>query len=200
VIALLLLACTPEPTVYPHVEHDEPDPDTGWNGPCPREMVRIGDGCVDAYEATVEDGVAVSRADAVPTIYITWEEARAACREAGKHLCTTTEWQAACAWGGGLYPWGDSPAPDDVCAIPDETGATRYDGLQPTGSLPECRNPNGVFDQVGNAWEWVDHDGGSYKVGGAWYAGQGNGVCAAEPVVHTTDGTIAARCCTEASE
>ena len=48
----LLLACTPQPTIHPRVAHDEPREDTGWEGACPPETVRIGAFCIDAYEAT----------------------------------------------------------------------------------------------------------------------------------------------------
>ena len=29
-------------------------------------------------------------------------------------------------------------------------------GVQPSGSMEECVSEHGVYDQIGNAWEWVD--------------------------------------------
>ncbi|MFZ5476460.1 MAG: formylglycine-generating enzyme family protein [Myxococcota bacterium] len=201
-MTLLLLACAPEPEIVDRPVQTYGD-DTGtaaWSGPCPEYTVQIGDLCVDAYEAFVLDGIAVSLPGADPTTFVTWDDARSACAAAGKRLCTTAEWQTACAWGGGTYPWGEEPAPHEVCAIPDPEGNQRYDEVQPAGSLPDCRNPNGVFDQVGNVWEWVDEAGEPYKVGGAYYTGTANAVCASPPVYHDGDGTIGLRCCVDARE
>src|SRR5262245_54512061 len=46
-----------------------------------------GNGCVDFY--------AVSTPGMTPSRYLTWFQAVAACRNAGKRLLTNTEWQAA---------------------------------------------------------------------------------------------------------
>ena len=183
-------------------------------------MVQVGSFWIDAFEATIEgelghsdqganfpDGSTLARArslrDVVPTLRVSWYQAVAACANAGKHLCTVTEWHDAC--GSGTFPWGEAPRSDEVCAIIREDGTTDWDAVQPTGSLPDCRGPAGVFDQIGNAWEWADpggHDGipTTAKVGGAFYAGAGSGSCVAEPFdghPPDFDGTIAARCCAD---
>lgn len=198
--------------------------DTGWDGPCPPDMVQVSDVlCVDAVEATITgdlgnadqgaawpDGSTTATAEAVvgvvPTIHVSWYQAVAACENAGKRLCTVDEWHAACSTGS-TFPWGEEPVPAEVCAVPTSAGDGAWDELQPTGSLPECVSPLGVFDQMGNAWEWadggVDDDGlpVSAKLGGAHYAGGGDALCLAAPNLDHTpgfDGTIAARCCTDA--
>lgn len=231
--ALLLLALSG--CGSPSDDTAEPDDDTAedtggtrppelvWEGACPQAMVQVGTFCIDAYEPTIVGelgyadqlvefpgtatvGWATSEAGVVPTAPTSWYQARGACLNAGKHLCTVPEWQAAC--GAGPFPWGDEPRGDEVCALPGDDGTTTWDELQPTGSLPDCRSPSGIFDQVGNAWEWADP--GSFdesgepstaKLGGAYYAGQGNATCGAEYVDDHApwfEGTIAGRCCIEA--
>jgi formylglycine-generating enzyme required for sulfatase activity len=88
-----------------------------------------GNGCVDFY--------AVSIPGVTPSAYLTWFQAAAASRNAGKRLPTNAEWQAA-ALG---TPEG---APCIVSA-----GL-----LGPTGTAG-CVSDVGAFDMVGNRWEWV---------------------------------------------
>ncbi len=225
---LLLLACaaddadTAAPDPVDTADTADTAPDT-WAGPCPPDMVQVGAFCIGAYEATLEgalgftdDGliwpsstttaVATSIAGVIPTVDLSWYQASGACSSAGRHLCTVTEWQAAC--GASSLPWGEEPAPETVCAIPAPDGTSEWDSLQPTGSLPDCRTPAGVFDQIGNAWEWADPETSgedglplAAKMGGAYYAGQGNATCTVGPFLdHPPDfsGTIATRCCVDA--
>ena len=93
---------------------------------CPDEMALIDARfCVDRWEATtVESGgkahpphhavgpkkvEARSQGGVLPQAYISAEEGDAACRRAGKHLCTTQQWQDACmgvARPYRIYPYG----------------------------------------------------------------------------------------------
>ena len=68
-------------------------------------MVRIGQMCIDRYEAGLVDhspfevpvsGVAVSEKGRTPQGYISGRVAESACVAAGKRLCTSDEWLAAC--------------------------------------------------------------------------------------------------------
>jgi hypothetical protein len=76
-----------------------------------------------------------------------------------KRLVTSQEWNDAADGvvgdGGLTYPYGDT-FDVDACACATEEGKWIYDGLQLTGSLPDCVSDFGVFDQSGNAWEWTD--------------------------------------------
>jgi formylglycine-generating enzyme required for sulfatase activity len=134
-------------------------------------MVRVGDVCVDVYEASVwsepaggtrygivsadypcrSDGTdctaiyARSVAGVLPSRYITWFQAQQACRNAGKRLLTNAEWQAAAA---GTPDPGD--AGDGVT-----TCNTKTSGPKETGVAPACVSAAGVRDMVGNLWEWV---------------------------------------------
>lgn len=201
-------------------------------GACPCDAIGVGDGpayCIDAYEDLLyseygnldqgpdyPDGSTLgwpkSLPDVMPSINVSWYQAVAMCENVGKRLCTMSEWQDACdgqiGEGGALYPWGESPEPDRVCAAPNHLDVSDYATLQRTGSLPDCRTPSGVYDQVGNAWEWVDpeqtdEDGRpvAAKVGGAYYLGYGSTACGAPPITDHPpefEGTIAVRCCADA--
>lgn len=218
----------------PVVDTDPDGDDTGGSGDCgdcPCDMKPVGDPvafCVDAYEGDVDgdgglgnpdqgagwpDGsttaVPLSVAGVEPQVNITWYQAYALCANAGKHLCTWDEWRDACdsvpGEGGATYPWGEYPQADDLCAASHADGTSEYDALQLTGAFERCRTESGVYDQLGNAWEWVDLgevDGAGKpvpgKVGGAFYAGHASASCAAEPSREHPpefEGTITLRCC-----
>ena len=98
--------------------------DLADNG-CPRN----GNGCTDFY--------AVSIAGVTPSRFITWLQAAAAARNAGKRLPTNAEWQAA-ALG----------TPDGAPCIVNAADPG------PTGT-PGCESDIGAFDMVGNLSEWV---------------------------------------------
>lgn len=193
-------------------------------------MVGVGDPiayCIDAYEADV-DGNATGNADqgpdypdgsttgaawpvagVLPQVNVSWYQAYALCQNAGKHLCTPQEWADACdgliGEGGSRFAWGESPEADEVCAAAHEDGTSDYTELSLTGSFPGCATPTGIYDQAGNAWEWVDlgeHDETgrpiAAKVGGAYYAGAGNTACDFVPMTEHPpefEGTIGVRCC-----
>lgn len=200
--------------------------DTAAPSRCPTGMVDLGALCMDAVEVSVvgelghadqgtawPDGstTATSRAVpyAVPDAHVSWYQAVAICANTGAHLCTWDEWRDACDGvpgdGGSTYPWGEEPSPEGRCALADADGTTDFDGAQPAGSMAGCTGANGVYDQIGNLWEWVDlgevgPDGRPVagKVGGAWYAGYGNGLCPAAPSTEhgpEFEGSIGFRCC-----
>jgi formylglycine-generating enzyme required for sulfatase activity len=88
-----------------------------------------GNGCTNFYAASV--------AGVTPSRVLTWFQAAAACRNAGKRLLHNAEWQVA-ALG----------TPDGAPCI------VFAGGPGPTGTLG-CESDTGVFDMVGNLWEWV---------------------------------------------
>lgn len=91
-------------------------------------------------------------------------------------LPTCDEWEHAARLAG-RFPWGgDEPGSrcnscDRQCAFTNFRNESVDDGARttaPVGSMPECRSPQGVFDQVGNVAEWCG-DGRAFQVrGGSW--------------------------------
>lgn len=128
--------------------------------------------CIDRWEASIESGRAVSRPGRTPAARTSWREAEAACRAAGRRLCTLAEWEAACAGAAGRrFPYGDEFVPGRCNDAENSAGAAR-----PSGSLPDCATPEGVFDLSGNVWEWTAdlvQEGEVHELrGGAWGNGE----------------------------
>lgn len=165
---------------------------------CPEEMVRVGNYCIDRYEAVLveraDDGSEIAhpahdppargvryearcKPNVLPQAYICQVDADAACRNAGKRLCSVREWYTACRGSKRqTYPYGPAYQPGRCnSAKPHLLGrwfgnnarAWTYDNfnnpkldqepgfLSPTGEYRECTNSFGTFDMVGNLHEWV---------------------------------------------
>jgi len=107
--------------------------------------------CIDRWEAAIEDGRASARPGRRPAERTSWREADAACRAAGRRLCTLAEWEAACAGAAGRkFPYGD-----DFVAGRCHDATFAGSAARPAGSLSGCVTPEGVFDLSGNVWEWT---------------------------------------------
>jgi formylglycine-generating enzyme required for sulfatase activity len=89
---------------------------------------------------------ATSLAGELPTACITWFQAAQACALSGKRLATNEEWQRAAA---------GTPDPGDADTQGTAKCNTKGAGPAPTGNLAECVSSWGVYDLIGNVWEWV---------------------------------------------
>jgi eukaryotic-like serine/threonine-protein kinase len=127
---------------------------------CPNNTVRIDKFCIDIYEYPNDIGY-------YPLVNKTWFQAQADCSKRGKRLCTSKEWERACKGEiESRYPYGNTYKPD-ACQTEGKI-------LAMIGSHKDCRSPYGVYDMVGNAWEWTTVEGDSISsraYGGHWNFG-----------------------------
>jgi iron(II)-dependent oxidoreductase len=105
-----------------------------------------------------------------PVVGVCWYEACAYARWVGKRLPSAADWEKAASWPGDLagraprsrYPWGN--------AFDPSRANTWLSGTGGTVAVDEYSNgctPNGIYQLVGNVWEWVadSYDGPGVRDG-----------------------------------
>jgi gamma-glutamyl hercynylcysteine S-oxide synthase len=96
-----------------------------------------------------------------PVCHVSYYEAEAFARYAGKRLPTEFEWEAAASWTPGgsklSYPWGEQRPTKDLANLDQLSFGSRA-----VGSYRRNVSPLGCYGMIGDVWEWTSSDFAGY--------------------------------------
>ena len=180
-----------EPSSIIPEEHDAPCSD-GFV-PIPTENPMY---CIMTCEAQIIQTEPHSQVGQSPSSNISYYDAQDYCasidHSTPMRLPTVMEWRDAgdgvIGEGGTDYPWGNDVHAGE-CVLPHED--TTWDYHQTCGYLSSCVSVFGVYDQIGNLWEWAES--GLYVDIEAWMNNQdeqGHSFMSIDGILHTGDNTL----------
>ena len=108
-------------------------------------------------------GSTINGLDGYPVVHVAFKDAEAYAKWAGKELPTEAEWEFAARGGldGAEFAWGDELNPEGKQLANTWQGAFPHENLKLDGyertSPVKTYSPNGygVYDMIGNVWEWT---------------------------------------------